>query len=45
MRECFARPTSKASISQLVFGPPLITLAQAELELQKPWPRFHKEKQ
>lgn len=41
--ECFARPTSKASISQLAFGSSLIRLAQTEHELQKLWPRFHKE--
>lgn len=41
--ERLARPTSKASISQLAFGSPLITLAPAELELQKLWPRSHKE--
>lgn len=44
-KSCFARLTSKASISQLVFGSPLIRLAQAELELQKLWPRFSQRKQ
>lgn len=41
--ECSARLTSKPSISQLVFGSLLIKLAKTRLELQKLWPRFHKE--